>query len=239
MAAKAADNMREASTLSTERAQSGSPEDWKILLVDDHPLVRKGMIALISQVENLAVCGECASKEEALHLVEECRPDLVIVDISLKSGNGLELVKELTSSHPGLRLLVCSMHEEGLFAERCLRAGASGYVNKEAAGSEILDAIATVRSGKTFLSPQLADRLLQRMVSGGPAEQSPMESLTDRELEVFGLIGQGLTTRQIAERLGLSYKTIESYRENIKAKLSLKNAAELCRHAVQWVLEKR
>jgi DNA-binding NarL/FixJ family response regulator len=231
--------MGEARTQGTEPAQHGSTTDWRILLVDDHPLVRKGISAVISQAEHLSVCGECGSVDEALPLIEQHHPDLAIIDISLKSGNGLDLVKQLAVSHPELQLLVCSMHDENLFAERCLRAGARGYVNKEAAGSELLDAIETVRSGKTFLSPQLTERLVQRMVNGGFPEQSPMESLTDRELEVFGLIGQGLTTRQIAERLGLSYKTIESYRENIKAKLLLKNAAELCRHAVQWVLEKR
>lgn len=214
-----------------------SRNSWKILIVDDHPLIRRGMMALISADPSLRVCGEAASMDEAKKLVEELAPHLLIVDITLKSGNGLELVKQIASTHPEVRMLMCSMHDESLFAERCLRAGASGYLNKEVADTQLLDAIHTVRSGKTFVSPQLAERLLGRIVGGGQPAQTPMETLTDRELEVFGLIGQGLTTRQIAERLSLSYKTIESYRENIKAKLSLKNAAELNRHAVQWNLE--
>lgn len=210
---------------------------WRILIVDDHPLVRKGMTALISQEADLAICGECGEMEEALQLAEQLRPDLVIVDITLKSGHGLELIKQLAAAQPEIRMLACSMHDESLFAERCLRAGASGYLNKEAASSQVIDAIRAVREGKTFVSAQLAERLVSRLVGGGSAHDSPIDSLTDRELEVFGLIGRGQTTRQIAERLHLSTKTIESYRENIKAKLSLKNAAELNRHAVQWVLE--
>ncbi|WP_437228914.1 response regulator [Planctomicrobium sp. SH661] len=211
---------------------------WKILIVDDHPLVRKGMTALIQGENELQVVGESGEMDEALQFVDQLRPHLVIVDISLKSGNGLELIKQLSSAATGVKMLVCSMHDESLFAERCLRAGAGGYLNKEAACTSLLDAIRAVLDGKTYVSPQLAERLLNRIVGGGGDQRAPIETLTDRELEVFGLIGHGLTTRQISERLQLSYKTIESYRENIKAKLSLKNAAELNRHAVRWVLEK-
>ncbi|HWL10437.1 MAG TPA: response regulator transcription factor [Planctomicrobium sp.] len=208
-----------------------------ILIVDDHPLVRKGMATLISFEQDLTVVGETGEMAEAVRLTETLSPDLMVIDISLKTGNGLELVKQISAQHPEVKMLVCSMHDESLFAERCLRAGAGGYLNKEAASDQVINAIRTIFNGKTFVSPQLAERLLNRIVSGGSGELSPIETLTDRELEVFGLIGQGLTTRQIAERLHLSYKTIESYRENLKAKLSLKNAAELNRHAVQWVLE--
>ncbi len=213
------------------------PRIKTILIVDDHPLVRKGMVTLVSQEADLSVVGETDEMAEAVRLAEALTPDLMIIDISLKTGNGLELVKQITARHPSIKMLVCSMHDESLFAERCLRAGAEGYVNKEAASEQVINAIRTIFSGKTFVSPYLAERLLSRIVSGGSGDVSPIETLTDRELEVFGLIGQGLTTRQIAERLHLSYKTIESYRENLKAKLSLKNAAELNRHAVQWVLE--
>lgn len=195
------------------------------------------MSALIAQEDDLEVCGECGDMEAARQLLDDLAPDVMIVDISLRTGNGLELVKHTVAAHPEVKMLICSMHDESLFAERCLRAGAAGYLNKEAASEQLINAIRTIREGKTFVSPQLAERLLNRIVGGGSAVRSPIESLTDREIEVFGLIGQGLTTRQIAERLSLSYKTIESYRENIKAKLSLKNAAELSRHAVQWVLE--
>lgn len=211
---------------------------WQVLLVDDHPLMRKGMSALLTNEANYQIVGECGDMAQALQLVDQLTPDLVIVDISLKSGNGLELIKQLTSQHPEVKMLACSMHDESLFAERCLRAGASGYLNKEAAGDQLVEALNSIRSGKTYVSTELAERLLSRIVGGGMSPLAPIETLTDRELEVFDLIGHGLTTRQISERLQLSYKTIESYRENIKAKLSLKNASELNRHAVRWVLEK-
>lgn len=209
----------------------------KILILDDHPLIRKGMTALISLESDLEVIGDCGESETALRLVEEHHPDLIIIDISLRSGNGLELIKSLSTTATAPRMLVCSMHDEMLFAERCLRAGASGYINKEAANHCVIEAIRAIREGRTYLSPELSEKILSRIVGGGLPQQSPLEKLTDRELEVFGLIGRGLTTRQISERLHLSYKTIESYRENIKAKLSLKNAAELNCHAVRWVLE--
>jgi DNA-binding NarL/FixJ family response regulator len=209
-----------------------------ILIVDDHPLVRRGLANIISQEKDLKVCGESASMPDAIKQLRELAPQLVIIDISLKEGNGLELIKHIRSSHPDVKMLVCSMHDESLFAERCLRAGANGYLNKEAASERVVEAIRAIATGKPFLSEELAERLLARVVGGeDPLERSPIESLTDRELEVFGLIGEGLTTRQIAERLHLSHKTIESYRENIKTKLGLKNAAELSRHAVQWVME--
>ncbi|WP_437187990.1 response regulator transcription factor [Planctomicrobium sp. SH668] len=217
------------------RPQPQAP--WTILIVDDHPLVRKGMTTLIGVESDLQVVGECAEMQEAIRLVGELHPSLVIVDISLKSGNGLELIKHLINNYPQVKMLVCSMHDESLFAERCLRAGAGGYLNKDAAASYLVTAIRSIREGRAFVSPAMSEKLLSRIVGGGASNQAPIETLTDRELEVFGLIGNGLTTRQISERLGLSYKTIESYRENIKAKLTLKNAAELNRHAVQWVLE--
>lgn len=215
-----------------------SQRPWRILIVDDHPLVRAGLATLISAEADLEVCGESDELPTAMDQIRELQPDLVIVDISLKNGNGIELIKHIRSTHAQVKVLVCSMHDESLYAERCLRAGANGYLNKQAAGRNVIDAIRTIRSGKAFLSEALSDRLLSRVVGGDAALQhSPVDGLTDRELEVFGLIGQGLTTRQIAERLHLSHKTIESYRENIKGKLGLKNAAELSRHAVQWAME--
>ncbi len=211
---------------------------WRLLIVDDHPLVRKGLAALIANEPDLEVCGESDEMADAISQMRKLEPDMIVVDISLKAGNGLELVKHIRSTHPHVKLLVCSMHDEALFAERCLRAGANGYLNKEAASERVIEAIRIIRSGKPFLSEELAERLLSRVVGGeDPLQQSPIESLTDRELEVFGLIGEGLTTRQIADSLHLSHKTIESYRENIKTKLGLKNAAELSRHAVQWAME--
>jgi DNA-binding NarL/FixJ family response regulator len=210
----------------------------RILIVDDHPIVRRGLAQLIGDEPDLEVCGEAGDVPEALRLVNETQPDLVLIDISLRDGNGIELIKQLKSRDEGLRMLVSSMHDESLFAERCLRAGAKGYISKEEAAEKVVGAIRTVLQGKIYLSAYLADNLLHRMIGGEDSlEHSPIDSLSDRELEVFGLIGQGLTTRKIAEKLHLSPKTVETYRENIKSKLNLKNAAELNRHAVQWALE--
>lgn len=210
----------------------------RILIVDDHPIVRRGLAQLIGDEADLEVCGEAGDVPEALRLVNDTQPDLVLIDISLRDGNGIELIKQLKSRDDGLRMLVSSMHDESLFAERCLRAGAKGYISKEEAAEKVVGAIRTVLQGKIYLSAYLADNLLHRMIGGEDSlEHSPIDSLSDRELEVFGLIGQGLTTRKIAEKLHLSPKTVETYRENIKSKLNLKNAAELNRHAVQWALE--
>lgn len=210
----------------------------RVLIVDDHSLVRRGMVELLSHESDLTVCGEAADLPTAFRLLHETRPDVAVVDITLNSGNGLELIKEIKASHPQVRIVVSSMHDETLFGERCLRAGAAGYVNKEEAAEKVVAAIRTVLTGRLYLSDQLAQRMLMRAVGQtNPATASPLDTLTDRELEVFALIGQGQTTRQIAEKLDLSFKTIESYRENIKTKLNLKNAAELSLHAVHWTME--
>ncbi len=211
---------------------------FQILLVDDHMLIRRGMTALIAQEDDLHICGEAGDLGEAMQLVRRLAPDLVIVDLTLTTGSGLELIKQIAAVRPETKMLVCSMHDEKLYAERCLRAGAHGYINKEAAGAQIVTAIRTILSGQPYVSKSLANQLLTRMIGGQQlVNESPMDALTDRQLEVFQLIGQGLSTREIAEKMHLSHKTIESYREQIKAKLSLKNASELNRHAVQWALE--
>jgi DNA-binding NarL/FixJ family response regulator len=212
----------------------------KILIVDDHPLVREGLSGLITTQPDFEICGEAAGIAEALQRVAAVRPDLAIIDLTLSDGNGLELIKELRESYPEMKLLVLSMHDEALFAERVLRAGAVGYVSKHEASRTIVQALRTILAGKLYLSQKMTERLMQRAF--GPKaglERSPIESLTDRELEVFELIGDGLTIRQIAAKLQLSPKTIETHREHIKEKLNFKNTTELTRHAVQWALEHR
>jgi len=211
----------------------------RVLIVDDHPIVRKGLAGLIREEPDLEVCGEAADATEALALVEKLAPDLVLVDLSLKSGHGIELIKQVKSVRPGIRMLVSSMHDESLYAERALRAGAMGYVNKQEATESIVEAIRRVLKGQIFLSPRMTERVLRRMVdTGGRIDRSAIEGLSDRELTVFECIGRGLTTRQIAESLSIGVKTVETYRESIKAKLHLANYAELSRRAVHWVLER-
>ena len=216
---------------------STTKKAFRILIVDDHPMVREGLIARISRHSDLEVCGEAADIPEALVQLKEAIPDLVIVDISLKAGSGIDLIKQIKAQHEGTKMLVASMYDESLYAERALRAGAMGYINKQEMAEKVILAIRRVLSGKMYLSPQMTDRILHRALGGGDAEGSPVGSLSDRELEIFGLIGQGRTTREIAGELHLSIKTVETHRENIKAKLNVKNSAELGRHAVQWVLE--
>jgi len=210
----------------------------RILIVDDHPLVRRGLMDLIADEPDLVVCGEAADAVEALRQVDALDPDLVIIDISLKQGHGLELIKRIRTRDKPIKMLVCSMHDEALFAERALRAGAMGYLNKEEATEKVIDAIREVLRGKVYLSADMTERLLGRAVKAGkPLARLSNESLSDRELAVFEMLGQGLTTGAIADKLQLSVKTIETYREHIKSKLDLKNSAELGRHAAQWVLE--
>jgi len=211
----------------------------KVFIVDDHPIVRQGLRQLLSQEEDMVVCGEAEGMSQAMQLYFEKKPQVMLVDISLENGNGIELVKELMAHDRELKILVCSMHDESLYAERALRAGAMGYINKEMATDRLIEAVRRVAAGQIFLSEEMTHRFLARQIGQGEvAPPSPMESLSDRELEVFELIGHGMKTRQIAERLHLSPKTVETYRENIKRKMNLANSVELTQHAVQWVLEK-
>lgn len=209
---------------------------FKVLLVDDHPIVRHGFAELIERDPDLAVCGEAEDIHQAMEAVKSSRPDIVIVDITLKGGNGIELIKNLKVQHPRLPVLVVSMHDESLYAERVLRAGGRGYLTKQEAVDNILTAIHRVLKGEIYLSQKMTGKLLYRIADGDhQLSRSPIDSLTDRELEVFQMIGQGHGTRQIAEELHLSVKTIETYREHLKQKLGLKDASELVQHAVQWV----
>jgi DNA-binding NarL/FixJ family response regulator len=211
----------------------------RIMVVDDHQLVRRGLGVLIAGQPDLEVVAEADGPRSAMKLFHEKKPDLVIVDLSLNDGSGLELIKDIMSQQGETKLLVCSMHDELLYAERALRAGAHGYVSKHAGTDELLAAIRRVLDGRVYLSEKMTDRMLSRTVgTTDEMQRSPIESLSDRELEVFEEIGRGVGTREIAEKLVLSPKTVETYRENIKAKLNLKNATELTCYAVQWVLER-
>lgn len=209
----------------------------RVMVVDDHPLVRKGLSALISDEPHLEVCGQAESAELACSMMHECQPDLMVIDVSLPGINGIELIKRIRSRDAELRILVSSMHDEALFAERCLRAGANGYINKECATNEVLEAITQVLDGQIYLSAEMTSRLLHGAISGKTGSKSRLETLSDRELEVFALIGNGLPTREIAARLHLSVKTIETHRDHVRRKLDIDTSVELMRHAVQWVLE--
>ena len=207
----------------------------RILLVDDHPIVRQGLSEMINQERDLLVCGTAEDVHRALDAIEKVRPDLVIADISLKGSNGIELLKNIKVRYPRTLVLVLSMHDESLYAVRALRAGAAGYIMKQEATDKVLTAIRQVLSGEIYLSERMEKKMMHQLVGGRAARTgSPIEDLSDRELEVFGLIGQGHGTRQIAEELHLSIKTIESHRAHIKEKLNLRNATELVQHAIQW-----
>jgi DNA-binding NarL/FixJ family response regulator len=208
----------------------------QVLIVDDHPVVREGLSALIAAQPDLAVCGQAAGCAEAVSLAETTRPDLIIVDISLKDGNGIELIKRIRARDASVRFLVSSMHDESVYAERALRAGALGFLGKQESTQKIIDAIRRVLEGKIYLSERMSQRLLHGLVAGS-AERSSVEALADRELQVFELIGQGLNTRQIAAQLHLSCKTVETYRGRIRDKLNLGRGGELAHYAMQWVLQ--
>jgi DNA-binding NarL/FixJ family response regulator len=208
----------------------------RILIVDDHPVVREGLHRILDQVSDLSICGEAGGISDALRVYRETRPDLVITDITLTDGTGLELTKELIALQPSLRILVASMHDEALYAERALRAGARGYISKTQPPADFVEAARQVLAGGLYLSPRMTERMLTRAV-GAKTSKSLVDVLSDRELEVFEQIGNGLTTRLIAEKLHISRKTVETHREHIKRKLHLSNATELTQHAVQWVLQ--
>lgn len=211
----------------------------RVLIVDDHPAVREALALRIGRQPDLEVCGEAAAPGEALRLVAETRPDVAVIDISLKSGNGIDLIKRIKDRADRVRMVVWSMHSESLYAERALRAGAMGYVNKDQATDTIVEAIRRVLDDKVWLSPLMTERMLQRTVGAGRGRVtgSPVDNLSDRELEAFQLIGRGQTTEQIAAEMHVSPKTVETFRARIKEKLGLTNVSELVRYATQWALE--
>ncbi len=209
---------------------------WKIALVDDHPVVRQGIGLLLQNEEDIEIVGEADNAADALELFGNTEPDLAVVDLKLKDSSGLELIKDAAIRNPNVRILVLSMRDEGLYAERVLRAGARGYVTKEEGPGKVLEGVRKVLAGGIYVSDRMASKVMAKIVSGldGTGE-SPVESLSDRELEVFELIGAGLPTREIAARLHISTKTVDSHREHIKQKLQLDSATDLLKHAIQWV----
>lgn len=208
----------------------------KVFVVDDHPIIRQGLAQLIRQEPDMAYAGEAEDAVEALRAIETIRPDIAIIDVSLKSSSGIDLIKDLRIRMPDLPLLVLSMHDESFYAERVLRAGARGYIMKEEAAEKVVLAIRKILAGEICLSDKMAASMLSKLVDGRSGSAAfPIERLSDRELEVFELIGHGMGTRQIANKLHLSIKTIESHRANLKVKLQAKSATELLRHAINWV----
>src|ERR1700684_4655350 len=212
----------------------------KVLVVDDHPIVREGMTLLINREPDLTVCAAAEESNTAIEAIENLRPDLAIVDISLPGRDGLELLKMIRAKDPQMPVLILSMHGETTYAERALRAGANGHIMKQEATEKVLVAIRRILNGEIYVSDHIANKMLKHYITGsGTLRNSSIADLSDRELEVFRLIGEGHGTRQIAEELHLSVKTVESYQAHIKDKLSLRSARELMQHAIQWTLNEK
>ena len=221
-----------------QKTQSSTKSRGKrtVLIVDDHPIVRQGLAQLINQEHDLVVCGQAEDAHEAIRAVRENEPDMVIVDISLKDTSGVELIKDLQVQHPELPILTLSMHDEAVYGERALRAGARGYIMKQEAIEKVVTAIRRVLAGEVYVSDGMAAKMVSKLVGGASKRTgSLVERLSDRELEVFRMLGEGYNTRETAEKLHLSVKTIETYRAHIKDKLALQDASELLRAAIQWV----
>ena len=226
---------------STNRNPKCDPPDAKrIVIVDDHPLFRKGLEQLIQSDDSFAVCGEASTAAEAMDVIRKLNPDLATVDLSLPGANGIELIKNIRAEFPKVPILVVSMHDESLYAFRALRAGADGYVMKHEAMANVIQAIREVFSGRPYLSPTLAAQVITKFAHRqAEGETDAVERLSDRELEILELIGKGTEVRQIAKQLHLSPKTVETHRAHIKEKLQLKNAREVARFATQWVDARR
>ena len=226
---------------STEiRNLNNLPAKRTVLVVDDHPIVRHGLALLINREPDLMVCGEAADARSATEAIASLRPDLVILDISLGGPDGLELLKQIRTNNTSLPVLVLSMHDETTYAERVLRAGANGYIMKQEATDRVLAAIRVILEGQVYVPDRIASRLLRKYAhTSTVTARSPLAALSDRELEVFRMIGAGRSTRQIAEILHLSVKTVESYQAHIKEKLELRNAHELQYHAIEWAVSEK
>lgn len=210
----------------------------KVLIVDDHPITREGLAIRLSREPDIRICGEATDIPDALHVAEETAPDLAVVDVSLKTGCGIDLVKRLRDRCPELKILVWSMHPDGLYARRAIQAGANGYVNKEQAPDVIVSAIRHVLGGGVFLNADITQSLLREYGQTGRPPPDPIATLSDRELQVFRCLGEGLGTQQIADRLHLSPKTVETYQARLRTKLGVDSGAELLREAIRWVLAK-
>lgn len=212
----------------------------RILIVDDHALVRGGLISLLEEQDDMEVCGEAESAAQALALLARTPAHVAIVDLSLKEGSGIQLIADIKQRHPDVRVVVASMHEEAMYAERALQAGAMAYVHKREDSHRILDAIRSVMADRMFVSDSISNRLLTKAARGPKAaERSSVELLSNRELQVFEMIGQGLSTSKIAERLHLSPKTVDSHRQKIREKLNLEDAAALNHFATEWSLSRQ
>jgi DNA-binding NarL/FixJ family response regulator len=210
----------------------------KVLVVDDHPIVRSGLAQLINREPDLVVCGDAQEMRTALNFIDTLKPDILIVDISLNGPDGIDLLKSIRAKDPGLPVLILSMHDESIYAERALRAGANGYIMKQEATDRVLIALRRILNREIYVSDRVANKMLQHLVSGGSTtvNRSPLDDLSNRELEVLRLIGEGHGTRQIAEELHLSVKTVETYQGHLKDKLGLKNSRELVQYAIQWAI---
>ncbi len=207
----------------------------KVYLVDDHPLLRDGITRLINRQKDLTVCGESENISGALKGIPEKKPDIAIVDLTLEDGSGLSLVEKLSSSHSTLPVLVLSMHDESVYAERCLKAGARGYIMKREPPKEVLSALRTILEGRLYISEKLGPKLINKFLSNKlKPSQSPVDYLTTRELEVYQLIGKGLQKKEIAEQLNLRIKTVENYTEHLKKKMNFKNLHETITHAIKF-----
>ena len=217
-----------------------STKKYSILVVDDHPIVRKGIISLLEMEDDFRVIGEASNRSEVLEFVRKQLPDLILLDISLQGSDGIEVTKAIRCEYEAVPILIVSMHDESLYAERALRAGANGYIMKQEMAENVIKAIRQVMQGKIYVSDNMRQKVLRDLTQPhADIKTTPLERLSDRELEVFRLIGEGRGTREIAETLHLSIKTIETYRAHIKEKLSIKSAAELARSAVNWVESSR
>ena len=210
------------------------PPKTKILLVDDHPLVREWLTNLINEEPDFEVCGQTGTAREALGLIETLSPRIVVVDISLDGGSGLELIKDVKAVHPKVDMVVLSMHDEMLYAERAMRAGAAGYIMKREATEKVLEAIRAVIQGGLYFSNTVNAMLAQKLVQGAGDQPASISSLSDRELEVFQLLGRGYSTRQISEQMNVGFKTVHVYCARIREKLNLANINELAFHAIRW-----
>jgi DNA-binding NarL/FixJ family response regulator len=213
----------------------------KVFIVDDHPIVREGLAQMIRREPDLAVCGEAEDAQTAQQMIWASKPDILILDISLHGPDGLDLLKTVRAQDPTLPVLILSMHDETIYAERSLRAGANGYIMKQEATENVLVALRRILNREVYVSPRIANKMLQRFVSAGAAhaKHSFVDELSDRELEVLRLMGEGHSTREIADALHLSVKTVETYQAHLKEKLALKNSRELVQYAVQWTLQSK
>lgn len=224
----------------SQKKQAEDRPPARVVIVDDHPIVRQGLAQLIAARSDLTVCGEADNAADALNVIEQTQPDVAVVDLALRDSDGMDLIKDIRVRFPKMAVLVLSMRDEAFYAERVLRAGARGYITKDEGTASVIEGIRKVLVGEVFLSQKMAAKMLQRLVPGRVDIKAPLEELlTNRELQVFELVGAGLSTSEIAAKLHLSVKTIETYRERIKEKLKLDSAADLLKHAIEWTHSQR